>query len=75
MTSRTQLIRGVSMSSQAAHADNFGARATLKTTGGEVGYYRLDALSGMAAAEAAVYRTYSRRERPAHQSSRAGTGQ
>ena len=37
------------MSSQAAHADNFGARATLKTTGGEVGYYRLDALSGMAA--------------------------
>ena len=36
------------MPSQAAHADNFGARATLKTTSGEVGYYRLDALSGTA---------------------------
>ncbi|MGO8949090.1 MAG: aconitate hydratase AcnA [Ktedonobacterales bacterium] len=33
------------MPSQAAQSDRFGARATLKTSNGEVGWYRLDALS------------------------------
>ena len=34
------------MPSQAAQSDKFGARATLKTSNGEVSIYRLDALSG-----------------------------
>ncbi len=34
------------MPSQASRSDTFGARATLKTANGEVGWYRLDALRG-----------------------------
>src|SRR3974377_1462707 len=33
------------MPSQAAQSDKFGARATLKTSSGEVGFYRLSALT------------------------------
>ena len=35
------------MPSQAARPDKFGARATLKTSNGEVGWYRLDALTSV----------------------------
>src|SRR5215469_15340193 len=34
------------MPSRAARSDKFGARATLKTSGGEFGFYRLSALTG-----------------------------
>src|SRR5215813_7547978 len=42
----TKSIRSVTMPPQAASTDKFGARATLKTSSGSVGYYRLSALQG-----------------------------